>query len=183
MWLTLHSPVALQSLDTFSLHRSPYHPSTCDVWKILLDSFKSNSVKINCADEANANHNLNENTNNMVDIYLARLICSIEACCLLFKISLSLYSPKAEQSCLENSSHVCPEFFSTMWKLLQLLEKIFQFKTGSNWQWQCCASHFGLKSNKLDKSISAGLLLLEMASSSYCIFLFVYLLFVAFVHL
>ena len=71
--------LALQSLDTFSLHRSPYHPSTCDVWKILLDSFKSNSVKINCADEANTNHNLNENTNNMVDIYLARLICWIEA--------------------------------------------------------------------------------------------------------
>ena len=34
---------------------------------------------------------------------------------------------------------------------LQLVLYIFQFITGSNWQWQYRASHFGLKSNKLDK--------------------------------
>ena len=54
--------LALQSLDTFSLHQSPYHPSTCDVWNILLDAFKSNSVKRSCADEAKKSRNLNKNT-------------------------------------------------------------------------------------------------------------------------
>ena len=52
----------LQSLDTFSLHQSPYYPSTCDVWNILLDAFKSNSVKRSCADEAKKSRNLNKNT-------------------------------------------------------------------------------------------------------------------------
>ena len=100
--------LALHSLDTFSLHRSPYHPSTCDVWKILLDSFKSNSVKINCADEANANHNLNENTNNMVDIYLARLICSIEAARLLQRPAASW--SKAACPCIRQKQN------SLVWK-------------------------------------------------------------------